>query len=417
MERIVIVPERGLVTLHSTEDPTVWFAESQRDPNVKYRIGGVGGAATFCTCPATVVCKHLLAVFILQEEQMSELPHAVGHTTAVVPRQSVTSIDARRAQNTSSQAISLAARGAVDGYREYLYLAESMWDGKMVPDSVKSPQAAAVLMLRAAELGVPPMAAFELFYVVGNKVAIQGQMIAALIERSGKGWVEVRESTAERAVVVGHRDGRPPMEVIWTQQDANAAGSKQMGGWKDKLVWKATARIGRRMFADVLGGMDVADGNGVVVDYAVVPETEGEYRPPEIAPPAPVATQAETRYGWTGDYNEALQESPCSNRDVADFFDAQSKARLASKIDEWLNTAPPTTPRALIKVVADWIAADRPEKRPARFVVTPPSVGGEPEPATAPETFDEGDYVDPSAEPALFDMAPEPQRAPAGRMG
>lgn len=414
MKYTVSVPERGVVTLHSTEDPTVWFAESQKDPSTKYRIGGVGGAAPFCTCPARTQCKHLLAVLLMtNEEQMSELPTAVGQSTAVVPRQSVTSLDARRAQNTSSQAIALAARGTVDGYREYLYIGQSLWEGKMLPDSVKTPAAAAVMMLRAAELGVPPMAAFELFYIVGNRVAIQGQMIAALIERSGKGWIEIKESTAERAVVIGHREGRPPMEVVWTVADATPAGSKPMGGWKDKLVWKAIARVGRRQFADVLGGMDVADGDGVVVDYAVVPETEGEYQRPEIAP-----AQEATRYGWTGDYNDALQESPCSNRDVADFFEAQSKGHLASKIDEWLNTAPPTTARALIKVVADWIASGRPEKRPTRFVVTPPSVGGEPEPATAPETFDEAEWSDPSAEPVLFAMpAPEPQRASPGRHG
>lgn len=376
-EHIVIVPERGIVTLHSTADPTVWFAESSRDPNVKYRIGGVGGASTFCLCPATVECKHLLAVFILQEKMMSELPIAAGQSTAVVPRQSVTSLDARRAQNSSSQAISLAARGAVDGYREYLYLAESMWEGRMVPDSVKSPQAAAVLMLRAAELGVPPMAAFELFYVVGNKVAIQGQMIAALIERSGKGWIEIKESTTERAVVIGHRTGRPSMEVEWTKDDANAAGSKAMGGWKDKLVWKATARIGRRMFADVLGGMDVADGDGVVVDYAVVPEEEGEYQRPELAPaPAP----AKPTYPWAAEFRDALDDSPFNIDDVCAFLGIE-RASAGATIDLWLTQG---SPRDLMTAIGRWADAGRKH----------------PEPATAPEAFDEAEYTDPTAEAA-----------------
>lgn len=407
MQRVVFVSGRGFVTLLSTSDPTVWFAESQKDPSTKYRIGGVGGAAPFCTCPARVQCKHLTAVMLmLQEEQMSELPEAVGQTTAVATRSTVTSLDARRAQNTSSQAISLAARGSVDGYREYLYLAESMWEGRMVPDSVKSPQAAAVLMLRAAELGVPPMAAFELFYVVNNKVAIQGQMIGALIERSGKGWIEVRESTAERAVVVGHRDGRPPMEIEWTAEDAKAAKSNlQVGGAKDKLLWKAIARVGRRQFADVLGGMDVADGSGVVVDYAVVPEVEGEYQRPELSAPQerPPEAPAKPRYAWSADFKVALDESPFSIDDVGMFFDVPNPA-LGGKIDEWLNAAPPTTPRALIKVVGDWLAAGRPNQRPSRMVVTPPSVGGEPEPATDPDMFDEAEWRDPSAE----DISQEP---------
>lgn len=349
MKRIVFVSGRGMVTLHSTEDPTIWFAESSGDPNVKYRIGGVGGAATFCTCPATVVCKHMLAVFMLQEEMMSELPTAVGQSTAVIPRQSVTSLDARRAQNSSSQAISLAARGAVDGYREYLFLAQSMWEGKMVPDSVKSPQAAAVLMLRAAELGVPPMAAFELFYVVGNKVAIQGQMISALIERSGKGYTVINESTAERAVVTGYRDGRPPLRVEWTIQDAQAAGSKPMGGWKDKLVWKATARIGRQMFADVLGGMDVADGSGVVVDYAVVPEVEGEYQRPELS--APQEPAPKPRYAWTDEFKVALDESPFSMGDVLAFLKTDREGAGAA-IDALIAFG--DTPATIMTAIGRW---------------------------------------------------------------
>lgn len=398
MERVVFVSGRGFVTLLSSSDPSVWFAESQTDPSVKYRIGGVGGAVPFCTCPARVQCKHLTAVMLmLQEESMSELPEAVGQTTAVATRSTVTSLDARRAQNTSSQAIALAARGAVEGYREYLFLGQSMFEGRMLPESIKTPQAAAVLFMRAAELGVPPMAAIELFYVVGNKVAIQGQMVNALIERSGKGHIEIIESTAERAIVIGHREGRPPMRVEWTLQDAQAAGSKVMGGWKDKLLWKAIARVGRRQFADVLGGMDVADGSGAVVDYGVVPEVEGEYRPPEIESVHAEQTPAKPKYAWTADFMAALDESPFSIDDVGAFFDVPKPA-LGPKIDEWLNATPPTTPRALIKVVGDWVAGGRPNQRPARMVVTPPSVGGEPEPATEPEMFDEGEWRDPSAD-------------------
>lgn len=341
------------VKLYRTADPTVWFADSTSDPKRKYRIGGVGSASPFCTCPARVECKHLTALLhTLQEEPMSE--------TAMVPHSTTTSIDARRAQNTSAQAISLAARGAVDGYREYLFLAQSMWEGKMVPDSVKTPQAAAVLMLRAAELGVPPMAAFELFYVVGNKVAIQSQMIAALIERSGKGWIEIRESTTERAVVVGHRDGRPPMEVEWTLEDAkNAKSNLAVGGAKDKLVWKAIARVGRRQFADVLGGMDVADGNGVVVDYGVVAEAEGEYQRPEL--PAPSQEEpARPAYPWLDDYKAAMRapDRQCSPRQIAAFFgeddmDVTSPDFLHA-IQAWLRASEGPL-SGLLDAVAAWL--------------------------------------------------------------
>lgn len=415
--RIAAVPGRGLVTLHSTADPTVWLADSRTVSGRKYRIQGVGSAAPSCTCPARVECAHILATYqMLQEAHMSELPEAVGQTTALATRPAtVTSIDARRGNMQSAQGLALAAKGQVEGYREYLYLAREMWEGRLFPESIKTPQAAAALMLRASELGVPPMAALELFYVVGNKVAIQGQMIGALIERSGKGWVEIVESTEERCTVRGHREGRPSMELTWTRKDAEAAGSKPMGGWKDKLVWKATARIGRRMFADVLGGMDVADGNGVVVDYGIVPEQEGEYRRPEIEAPRsePQTAPARRQYPWGAAMKQALADSPYEfnqmYQHVGDYLAAYLPYEvedLPAAIDDYLLTTSETsgrtvTPHDLVNTAIDWHGNGRPDVRVNR--TTEP----EPELAEAAEFREESAPQD-----TLFDL-PDPIVEPA----
>lgn len=364
--RVVYVPARGPVTLHSTDDPETWFAESTTVGGKTYRIVGVGTANPACICPARKDCVHLLAAMRMTlEDSMTdteELPEAVGQSAAVVPfRQSTSALDARRAVTAGSQAIALSARSQVEGYKEYLYLAQQMGDTGLFPTSIKTPQAAAIVMMKAAELGVPPMAALELFYVVGNKVGIQSQMIAALIERSGKGYVEVIESTAERATVVGHREGRPSMTVTWTPEMAEAANSKSMGGWTDKLVWKAIARIGRRMFADVLGGMDVGDGSGVVIDEGIVPEREGEYRATVDAPPVEEAPKPGVP-AWMPEFRDAVKEAGVALKPFYPYFDATTNEAMFEAITKWLAEVEGRTPRALVSAVADWDAAGRPAR-------------------------------------------------------
>jgi len=366
----VIVPHAGAVSVEATDDPAVWFAASTSVPGRRYRVGGIGTAAPFCTCPAIKHCKHITAVLIAQEDLMDELealPEAVGQTTAVaIAPRNVTSIDARRAAANGSQAVQLAAAAQLQGYSTYLLLAQQMGDTGLLPASIDTAQKAAVVFMKAAELGIPPMAALELFYVVGNKVGIQGQMIQALIERSGKGYVEIVESTDERAVVIGHREGRPPMRVEWTPDDALRAGTtlkgdKVMGGWKDKLVWKAVARIGRRMFADVLGGMDVGDGQGIVIDESPI---AGEYRASiDTAPPAPAEEpQKAPAPPWMPEFRTVVKEAGLSLAPFYAYFDTPTPQTLIPAIDEWLAADTARTPASLVSAVADWDAAGRPAR-------------------------------------------------------
>lgn len=415
----------GPVVIEPTSNPALFFVHSRTKDGLKYRVGGIGGATPWCTCPARVQCAHITAVLShVLEKQMTDSEPVVGELmpaetpaslpSAVVPLRpaATTSVAARQAGAASAQTMLLTARGSIEGYREYLYLAEELVKGGIVPQGAK-PQAVAAMMLKASELGVPPMAALELFYVVGNKVAIQGQMVAALIERSGRGYIEIIESTDMRATVIGHREGRPPMTVTWTREMATTAGSKAMGGWADKLVWKAIARIGRRMFADVLGGMDVSDGDGVVIDYGSVPEQQGEYLPPVVEQPTPMpAPETDPPYAWTEAMKAALKDRPIPGADLYDYlgvgqYDSKEARGRALKvvIDRWLSCQDDRTPLALISTVADWIANNRPavpeavlfpQPAPQPFAVVEPSgdSGQFDEPTEADSLFDLGEYTE-----------------------
>ena len=400
--RVVPVPKGAPVFIESTADPSIWLAHSRTHDGRKYRVGGIGTANPWCNCQARVQCAHITAVLahVLEKKMQTDTEAREGElmddapepTSAVVPFRpaATTSVMARQAGAASAQSIALTARGSIEGYKEYLYLARELVTGGLVPNAI-TPQAAAAMMLKASELGVPPMAALELFYVVGNKVAIQGQMVAALIERSGRGFVEIVESTNEHATVIGHREGRPPMTVTWTREMATTAGSKNMGGWADKLVWKAIARIGRRMFADVLGGMDVGDGQGVIIDYGIVPEQEGEYIPPVVepraldqpAPEPPAEERPRVAYEWAQAFQASWKESGIKPVDMAAYLEFDGdKHGLLAEIDRWLSQQPDRTPRSFMSTIADWIANGRPPRPKA------------PEPEPPDTLFDFEDYTE-----------------------
>ena len=279
-DKVAILDDGSMVELFASEDPSVWFALSS-DGRTKYRITGVWTANPHCHCPARKQeCRHLKGVIymVLEENAMAE------QSTALVPAQSA----AVAAGNNANNAL-LAIRGQVESYKYALEFCDMYAAEAQIPEKFgKNKATMAAVLLRGVELGLPFGMAMELMYVVNGSPAIMAQAVQGLVQRSGQGWIEIVESTADQATVIGHREGRPDMTITWTKQMAEAAGSKSIGGWTDKLVWKAIARAGRRMFPDVLGGLDVGDGGGEIIDRLVVPEQEGEYKIEDRAPQAAI---------------------------------------------------------------------------------------------------------------------------------
>lgn len=271
--------------LHATEKPGVWLIESETKVGTEYIMHGVGTPFLTCSCPQMAIrgtCKHYVAVMeatLKEYEMISENPtlaeDEVGR--ALVPILSGTVM--RADQKERAAMLREAAASYTAGYAAILPYAAAMVDAKLVPGTMNSAQAALVIM-KGLELAIPPTTAFEFLYVVDGKIKIQGQMVQALIQRANAqgvvpGRIDIVESDAKHCVAVGHRAGYPDLRIEWTYEMAVQAKLTGRFGWQqypqDMLRWKAVARIGRLMFADVLGGMDVADlASGEVIDSTAV---------------------------------------------------------------------------------------------------------------------------------------------------
>jgi hypothetical protein len=109
--------------------------------------------------------------------------------------------------------------------KNMLDTAQVLYQGGLLPDSIRSPQAAFTVMLKGRELGIPPMAAFSSINVIKGKPTLSADLMVALLRRAGhKVWVVT--STATECTMRGHRRDEPehPVEVTFTMKDAERAG-------------------------------------------------------------------------------------------------------------------------------------------------------------------------------------------------
>lgn len=173
-------------------------------------------------------------------------------------------------------------------------LAEVIHQSPFVPNGLRgSVPATAAAILTGRELGIPPMTSLANIHVIGGKPGLSALVMRALILSQGHEWQDV-EVTDTRAKVRGRRKG----ETEWTEASFTADQARtakiMLGGYpQDKLYARATSRLARRKFADVIAGMPYSAEeleDGEVAEEAPPSASNGE------APkPAPRTAQRRTR--------------------------------------------------------------------------------------------------------------------------
>lgn len=140
-----------------------------------------------------------------------------------------------------------------------------------VPDGLRGkPEAVAAAMMKGSELGIDPLDALQNIHVVKGKVGFAAEFMRRRIIEAGH-EIRIKESTDARCVIQGRRKGTEEwQQVTFTAENAKTAGIDIKSYPADKLVARASSRLCRRVFPDVLGGSliieDVIDGE--VVDGA-----------------------------------------------------------------------------------------------------------------------------------------------------
>ncbi len=105
----------------------------------------------------------------------------------------------------------------------------------MLPNSVKTKEAAAIIALKARELNLPFMVGFSQIFVVSGKPSMSAELIQSLARRNLPGLViNILETSSSKCTVEGLRPerGSKPITISWTIDDARAAGLLSNDPWK-----------------------------------------------------------------------------------------------------------------------------------------------------------------------------------------
>lgn len=139
---------------------------------------------------------------------------------------------------------------------QVIKLANEICDTPFVPVGLRgSAPATAAAILAGREMGLGPFTSLQHFHVIKGKVGQSALLMRALIVGQGHQWEDV-EVTDTRAVVKGRRKGEAEWATAsFTADQARKAGIDLGGYPQDKLYARATSRLARRKFADVIMGM------------------------------------------------------------------------------------------------------------------------------------------------------------------
>jgi hypothetical protein len=172
-------------------------------------------------------------------------------------------------------------------------LAQEIANTDFVPDAMRGkPAAVTAAILAGREMGIGPMTSLQHIHVIKGKPGQSAHLMRGLVLAAGHEMDPI-EVTDSRAVVRGRRAG----ETDWVLVEFTAAQARtakiDLGGYPaDKLYARASARLCRRKFADVILGLaytveELQDGDAQLIDAG---ESPAALPAGEEAPAAPQRT-------------------------------------------------------------------------------------------------------------------------------
>ena len=173
-------------------------------------------------------------------------------------------------------------------------LAGKIANTPFVPDGLRgSVPAVAAAILTGRELGLPPLTSLANIHVIKGKPALSASLMRALILAQGH-QLETVDISDTRAVVRGRRRGESEWEEASFTADQAKRAHIDLGGYpQDKLYARATSRLARRKFADVIAGMPYSAEE---LDDGLAVDTEtGEVAAIEAAKPRTAQRKARTQ--------------------------------------------------------------------------------------------------------------------------
>jgi ERCC4-type nuclease len=122
----------------------------------------------------------------------------------------------------------------------------------MLPAGIKSPEAAAIIALKARELNMPLMVGFAHIHVINGKPTLSAEMMQALARKNLPGLViNIIESTNEKATVeiIRPEPGSKSYKLTFTIEDAKKAELTKNLTWSKypaAMLWSRAVSAGLR---------------------------------------------------------------------------------------------------------------------------------------------------------------------------
>lgn len=212
--------------------------------------------------------------------------------------------------------------------REWLHLfkecreaAEILARTSFVPkDMMGKPAEIATAMLKGWELGLDPLDALASIYVVHGRVGFYAEFMRRRMIQAGHVF-RVVESTDSRCVVEGSRaDNGETHRAVFTAEQAKRAKIDIQAYPAEKLVARATSRLVKQAFPDVLSGSLIVEDllDGMVSVEAERADTPAEptaapvqrKRQPRAVKPRPATAPTPTTAGPALDDVDDLLDEP-----------------------------------------------------------------------------------------------------------
>jgi hypothetical protein len=160
----------------------------------------------------------------------------------------------------------------------------------LLPQAIKTPEQAILIMLKGREMGIPPLQAISHLHVINGKVGMGGEIMLQQIYRLVPGaQVEIVQRTDTVCEIHAARPGRKTLTAFkFTLEEARKANLLNKDVWKNypgtMLQWRTVSMMARAIFPDAIAGCYTPEELGAQVD------SSGNY----VAGPEPVADKAAT---------------------------------------------------------------------------------------------------------------------------
>lgn len=167
-------------------------------------------------------------------------------------------------------ALTLRGGDMIHTVADLMQISEMLVKSGMLPQSIRTKEAAAVIILKGREIGMPMMESFSLINVIQGKPTIAPQGMIALARRTREFEDMTISDDGETCTVTVKRKGQSPFVTKFSAKDAAAMQLAGKDNWQKQpkvmRQWRAVAANFRITFPDVIGGMYTPEELGAIVD-------------------------------------------------------------------------------------------------------------------------------------------------------